>query len=168
MLLLARQELFFHIDEKEDLCRAIQSALVSSNGYGHFTGLEPRLDQVNEQNVTPRIWHILSRFLEFHVHASCKESRSLSLSLEYSRNMGLTWQLFRYLTLNLNQSSIVHEDLLDDMNHDGIQIRFVFPTAIPKCWKLEQVTKPEKDSRMTPAMPSFDRLLSVVPVCLLR
>lgn len=141
MCLLAKQELLFDIGKKQNFLWAIQSNIFNSGRCDHFAGIESSLDQVNEPNVPMRIWNIGSRFLEFHVHTSCKESRPLSLSLEYSRNIGLTWQLFRYLTLNFNQSSIVHEDLLNEMMHDDIQIRFVLLTAVPKCWKLDQVTE---------------------------
>lgn len=61
------------------------------------------------------------------------------ISLEYSRNLGLSWQLFKYIILNTNQSYIVHEDMLDEMRYDHILIRFVFLTNNSKCLKLEQV-----------------------------
>ena len=69
---------------------------------------------------------------------NCKDNISI-ISLEYSRNMGLSWQLWKYFILNLNQSYIIHEDLLDDMRYDYVLIRFVFLSNIPKCLKLEQV-----------------------------
>lgn len=62
-----------------------------------------------------------------------------TVSLEYSRNMGLSWQLFKYLILNSNQTYIIHEDLLDEMRYDYVLIRIVFLSNTPKCLQLEHV-----------------------------
>ena len=68
----------------------------------------------------------------------CKQNVQI-ISLEYSRNMGLSWQFFKYFILNINQSYIIHEDLLDEMKYDYVLIRFNFLSNIPKCFKFEQV-----------------------------
>jgi hypothetical protein len=75
------------------------------------------------------------RFIEFSIHSNCKQNVQI-ISLEYSRNMGLSWQLLKYFILNTYQSYIVHEDLLDEMRYDYVLIRLVF---ITKCSKIEQV-----------------------------
>jgi hypothetical protein len=87
---------------------------------------------------------------------TCKQTSQI-LSLEYSRNLGLSWQLFKYYTLNINQFYIIHEDLIDEIKYDYILIRFVFLSNISKCLKLEQVSK-SNDIRTFPLL-SFDRLL---------
>lgn len=82
---------------------------------------------------------IRSRFLEFPVQSRCKENRSLSLSIEYSRNLGLAWQLFHYYVFSVHQSDLIHEELFDVMHDDSVLIRFVFSHSPPPCGKLEQV-----------------------------
>jgi hypothetical protein len=69
---------------------------------------------------------------------NCKQTIQI-ISLEYSRNLGLSWQLIKYYIFNINQSYIIHEDLLDEMRYDYVLIRFVFLSNISKCFKLEQV-----------------------------
>ncbi len=69
---------------------------------------------------------------------NCKQNSQI-ISLEYSRNMGLTWQLVKYYIFNMNQSYIIHEDLLDEMKYDYVLIRFVFLSNNRECLKLEQV-----------------------------
>jgi hypothetical protein len=69
---------------------------------------------------------------------NCKQIHQI-ISLEYSRNLGLNWQLIKYYIFNINQSYIIHEDILDEMKYDYILIRFVFLSNISKCLQLEQV-----------------------------
>jgi len=69
---------------------------------------------------------------------NCKQNIQI-ISLEYSRNMGLTWQLVKYYIFNTNQSYIIHEDLLDEMKYDYVLIRLVFLSNNRECLKLEQV-----------------------------
>ncbi|CAF0744576.1 unnamed protein product [Adineta steineri] len=75
-----------------------------------------------------------TRFIEFDIHTNCKQNIPI-ISLEYSRNMGLSWQLFKYYILNKNQSYKFHEDFIDEMKYDYIIIRFVSST----CLKIEQI-----------------------------
>lgn len=100
---------------------------------------------------------IRSRFLEFSIRSTCQENRSLSLSIEYSRNLGLTWQLFHYYVFAINESTLIHRDLFDEMHEDAMLIRFVFLDSLPSCWALEQV-KPLVDG---PPWHRFDRSWSV-------
>lgn len=72
------------------------------------------------------------------MHIICKQTNQL-ISLEYSRNLGLTWQLFRYYNLHPNDEYLIHEDLIDEMKYDFILIRLVFLSNSSKCIKLEQV-----------------------------
>ncbi|CAF2836302.1 unnamed protein product [Rotaria sp. Silwood2] len=88
--------------------------------------------------VLPPLNLISTRFLEFTFHMNCQQNIQI-ISLEYSRNMGLSWQLFKYIILNVNQSYIIHEDLLDEMRYDYVLIRFVFLSNISKCLKLEEI-----------------------------
>lgn len=69
---------------------------------------------------------------------NCKQNIQI-ISLEYSRNMGLSWQLLKYYIFNINQSYIRHEDLLDEMKYDYVLIRFVLLSNNPKCLSLEHV-----------------------------
>ena len=69
---------------------------------------------------------------------NCKSSNQI-ISLEYSRNFGLSWQLIQFYLLNVNQMYIIHEDFFDEIRYDHILIRLVFQTNLSKCVKLEQV-----------------------------
>ena len=62
------------------------------------------------------------------------------ISLEYSRNLGLTWHLIRYYNLNPNDEYLIHEDLIDEMKYEFILIRLVFLSNSSKCITLEQVS----------------------------
>ena len=77
---------------------------------------------------------------------NCQQNVQI-ISSEYSRNMGLTWRLFKYFILNKKQSYIIHEDLLDDMRYDYVLIRWIFRSNISKCLKLEQVRKIRRISK---------------------
>jgi hypothetical protein len=88
--------------------------------------------------ILPPLNLISTRFLEFSIHMNCKESNQI-ISLEYSRNLGLSWQLLKYYILNINQLYIIHEDLLDEMKYDYVLIRFIFLSNISECLQLEQV-----------------------------
>jgi hypothetical protein len=84
----------------------------------------------------------LFRFLEFSFRMdTCHSLYGSNLSIEYSRNFGLTWHLFRYIILvDCNQSAItVHEDFFDDMHNDNIDIRLRFPMTLSFDQQFEHV-----------------------------
>jgi hypothetical protein len=89
---------------------------------------------------------------------TCKQTSQI-ISLEYSRNLGLSWQLFKYYTLNINQSYIIHEDLIDEIKYDYAIIRFVFLSNISKCLKFEQVSKSNRYSKFSFVSFFFGRSL---------
>ncbi|CAF1574185.1 unnamed protein product [Rotaria magnacalcarata] len=111
------------------------SSLRKTTFFERFNNTSPLLSDLL---VLPLLNLASTRFIEFYIQMDCQPNVQF-ISLEYSRNMGLSWQLLKYVILNTNQSNIVHEDLLDEMRFDYVLIRFVFLSNNSSCLKLEQI-----------------------------
>ncbi|CAF3387291.1 unnamed protein product [Rotaria sp. Silwood1] len=130
-------EVLCELDSCNGKCRCSErnNCLLSSRKATYFERFN---NSLSDLIVLPSLNLISTRFIEFTIHMNCQQNIQI-ISLEYSRNMGLSWQLFKYIVLSVNQSYIIHEDLLDEMRYDYVHIRFIFLSNISNCLKLEQI-----------------------------
>ena len=92
----------------------------------------------------------------------CQQNDSI-LSLEYSRNMGLSWQLFKHYILPINDSYILHEDFHDDMKYDSVLIRLVILSNMSECVHIEHIVVSGANNPQEMIYGKFDQLTNFEP-----
>ncbi|CAF0939143.1 unnamed protein product [Adineta ricciae] len=127
--------------------------------FERFNGSSPSL---SDFILLPPLNLVSTRFIELDIHMTCQQNYSI-LSLEYSRNMGLSWQLFKHYILPINDSYILHEDFHDDMKYDSVLIRLVILSSMSECVHIEHIAVSGANNPQEMIYGKFDQLTNFEP-----